>query len=88
MKDQENRKVQLIFAPKAFASLKRLKTRVGATSQADAVRYAIDLVLFIADGVDQGSTLYWQTKEKEIERIFLPFLGREANVSEDADSSG
>ena len=71
--DKNQHKIQFIFSPNAHAALKRLKDRIGATSQADAVRYAIDLVLQFADEIDKGAEVCLKTNEG-VQRVLLPFL--------------
>ena len=84
MEKTNSHKIQFLFSPNAHAALKRLKDRLGATSQAEAVRYAIDLVLQFADEIDKGAEVCLKTNEG-IQRVLLPFLGRVRCVPPESD---
>ena len=68
-------KVQLVLAKGMLANVERLKKRIGATSRADTFRYAVDLVLQIADEIDKGTDICFENDEG-IRRLLIPFLSR------------
>jgi hypothetical protein len=69
----EKYRVQFDFTSEAFEELERLKAAVGASSRAEAVRYALRILQWSIDEVNSGAEILVR-KGGETERVVFPFL--------------
>jgi hypothetical protein len=71
-------RVQLDFTPEAFAELDKLKADVQASSRADTVRYAMRILRWTIDQLQQGAKIL-VSKDGNLAEFVFPFLPQRAN---------
>lgn len=66
-------RVQLDFTAEAFQELESLKTRLGAASRAEAVRYGLAALRWLFSQLSSGATILVE-KDGVQQQVVFPFL--------------
>ena len=85
----EKYRVQLDFTSEAFQELEALKVRVGATTRAEVVRYALRTLQWTIQQIDEGAKIFVERDGKEHEVVFqfLPDARSSATSRQEAVSA-
>ncbi len=84
---QEKYRVQFDFTEDALRTLDRIKERLGVSTRAEVIRYALRVLGWVLEQLDADAKILVE-KDNNAQQAVFPFLQREAKSSRYSSKAG